>query len=258
MKVVILAGGRGSRLSEETESKPKPMIEIGGRPIIWHIMKIYSHYGFNDFVICLGYKGYVIKEYFLNYFIYNNDFSIDIRNNKVDALGNNNEEWNVTLVDTGLDTMTGGRIKRVQKFIGDETFMLAYGDGVANIDIGRLLRFHRKHRKSLTITAVMPPGRFGSLKIGSNDMVNKFVEKPLGDGAWINGGFYVLEPDVFNYLTGDETIWERGPIEKLVKEHKVVAFKHEGFWKPMDTLRDKIELERLWQNGNPPWKVWEG
>ncbi|WP_022854420.1 glucose-1-phosphate cytidylyltransferase [Thermodesulfatator atlanticus] len=257
MKVVILAGGFGTRLSEETHLKPKPMVEIGGKPILWHIMKVYSAYGFNDFIICLGYKGYVIKEYFANYFLHMADVTIDLKNNKIEVHSAKAEPWRVTLVDTGLNTMTGGRIKRIQKFIGDETFMLTYGDGVGDIDIKTLVEFHKKHGKYATVTAVQPSGRFGALELDEKDNVLSFREKPRGDGAWINGGFFVLEPAVFDYIEGDETVWEREPLENLAKDGQLVAYKHRGFWKCMDTLRDKNELEKLWQSGNPPWKVWK-
>ena len=257
MKVVILAGGFGTRLSEETHLKPKPMVEIGGKPILWHIMKVYSAYGFNDFIICLGYKGYVIKEYFANYFLHMADVTIDLNNNKIEVHSAKAEPWRVTLVDTGLNTMTGGRIKRIQKFIGDETFMLTYGDGVGDIDIKTLVEFHKKHGKYATVTAVQPSGRFGALELDEKDNVLSFREKPRGDGAWINGGFFVLEPAVFDYIEGDETVWEREPLENLAKDGQLVAYKHRGFWKCMDTLRDKNELEKLWQSGNPPWKVWK-
>ncbi|KAA0257625.1 glucose-1-phosphate cytidylyltransferase [Deferribacter autotrophicus] len=256
MKVVILAGGFGTRLSEETDIKPKPMVEIGGKPILWHIMKIYSHYGFNDFIICLGYKGYVIKEYFANYFLHMSDVTIDLKNNQIDVHNVKAESWKVTLVDTGLSTMTGGRIKRIKDYVGNKPFMLTYGDGVGNINIKELLEFHRRHGKYATLTAVQPSGRFGSLDL-EESQVKAFKEKPKGDGAWINGGFFVLEPQIFNYIKGDETIWEREPLENLAKEGQLMAYKHVGFWKPMDTLRDKRELESLWQSGNPPWKVWE-
>jgi glucose-1-phosphate cytidylyltransferase len=255
MKVVILAGGFGTRLSEETDIKPKPMVEIGGKPILWHIMKIYSHYGFNNFVICLGYKGYVIKEYFANYFLHMSDVTIDLKNNKMEIHNVKAESWKVTLVDTGLNTMTGGRIKKIQSYIGNETFMLTYGDGVGNINIKELLDFHKKHGKYATLTAVQPSGRFGALDLNDSE-IKAFKEKPKGDGAWINGGFFVLEHQIFDYIEGDETIWEREPLENLAKDGQLMAYKHKGFWKPMDTLRDKRELEALWQSGNPPWKVW--
>lgn len=257
MKVVILAGGLGTRISEETTVKPKPMIEIGGKPILWHIMKIYSHYGFNDFIICLGYKGYLIKEYFANYFLHQSDVTINMRENKVEVHDCKAEPWKITLIDTGLNTMTGGRIKRVQKHIGNNTFMLTYGDGVGNIPINKLLAFHKEHGKYLTITAVQPPGRFGALNLDNNNKVISFFEKPKGDFGWINGGFFVLEPEIFEYIEGDNTIWEKEPLENLARDGHVVAYKHYDYWKCMDTLRDKIELENLWDSGNPKWKVWE-
>lgn len=256
MKVVILAGGFGTRLSEETDLRPKPMVEIGGKPILWHIMKIYSTYGFNDFIICLGYKGYMIKEYFANYFIHNSDITISLKENTIQVHNNYCEPWRVTLVDTGLNTQTGGRIKRVQKYIGNETFMATYGDGVGDINLRDLLDFHRKHGKYATVTAVQPSGRFGALDINDGNLVVSFEEKPKGDKAWINGGFFVLEPEIFDYIDGDDTIWERESLVKLARDGQLVAFKHYGFWKPMDTLRDKRELEELWNSGNPPWKVW--
>ncbi|ACN99039.1 glucose-1-phosphate cytidylyltransferase [Sulfurihydrogenibium azorense Az-Fu1] len=256
MKVVILAGGFGTRLSEETDIKPKPMVEIGGKPILWHIMKIYSSYGFNDFIICLGYKGYIIKEFFANYFLYTSDVTIDLKDNKIEVHSVKAEPWKVTLVDTGLNTMTGGRIKRIKPFVENQTFMLTYGDGVGNIDIKKLLEFHKSHGKYATLTAVQPSGRFGALHL-EGDKVKEFEEKPKGDGAWVNGGFFVLEPQIFDYIEGDETIWEKEPLENLAKDGQLMAYKHTGFWKPMDTLRDKRELELLWQSGNPPWKIWE-
>lgn len=256
MKVVILAGGLGTRLSEETELKPKPMVEIGGKPILWHIMKIYSHYGFNDFIICLGYKGYIIKEYFANYFLHQTDVTIDIKNNKIKVHKTKAEPWRITLVDTGLNTMTGGRIKRIQDHIKG-TFMLTYGDGVSDINIKELLNYHKKTKKSVTITSVQPSGRFGAIDIDDKGNVKSFLEKPKGDGSWINGGFFVLEPEIFNYIKDDTTIWERDPLEKLTKDNKVAAYKYLGFWKCMDTLRDKIELETLWSSGKAPWKLWQ-
>lgn len=257
MKVVILAGGFGTRLSEETELKPKPMVEIGDRPILWHIMKIYSHYGFNDFIICLGYKGYVIKEYFANYFLHQSDVTFDFTN-KSDRIIHSQraEPWRVTLVDTGRNTMTGGRVKRIQEYVGNETFMLTYGDGVGDIAIGDLVRFHKNHGKYATVTAVQPSGRFGTMNLNDVDFVQSFQEKPKGDGSWINGGFFVLEPDIFDYIAGDETYWEREPLENLAKSGQLIAFRHHGFWKPMDTLRDKTALEELWNDGNAPWKIW--
>ena len=254
MQVVILAGGLGSRLSEETDVKPKPMVEIGGYPILWHIMKTYAHYGFNDFIVCLGYKGYIIKEYFLNYFYHNNDLLIDLSNNSVEITAKRSENWKITLVDTGLETMTGGRIKRKQNYLRG-TFMLTYGDGVANINLFELLRFHKKHGKLATITASQPPGRFGSLEIEMDSEVKIFNEKPQGDGSWINAGFFVLEEGIFDYIRDDKTVWEKEPLENLAKHHELYAYKHHGFWKPMDTLRDKRELEELWKNGNAPWTV---
>lgn len=256
MKVIILAGGLGTRLSEETTIKPKPMVEIGGMPIIWHIMKIYSAFGFNDFVVCLGYKGYVIKEYFANYFLHKSDVTIDLKNNSVKVHDSQAEPWNITLVDTGNETMTGGRIKRVQHHIGNEPFMLTYGDGVANININALLERHRQHGKYFTVTSVQPSGRFGALDLGENGEVRSFLEKPKGDGSWINGGFFVCQPEVFNYIDDDATIFERTPMEKLAAERQMVAYHHEGFWKPMDTLRDKTELEESWVSKTAAWKIW--
>jgi len=257
MKVIILAGGGGTRISEETDLRPKPMVEIGGKPILWHIMKIYSHYGFNDFVICLGYKGYQIKEYFAHYFLHQCDVTFDFRNNNQLSVHNQNAEpWKVTLVETGLNTMTGGRIRRVAPYVGNETFMLTYGDGVSDVSLEHLLAFHLAHGRYATVTSVQPSGKFGALDLDDKNKVTSFLEKPKGDGSWINGGFFVLQPEIFNYLEGDATIWEREPLECLVKEEQLMAFKHEGFWKPMDTLRDKIELENLWNNTVAPWKVW--
>ena len=256
MKVVILAGGMGTRISEETDLKPKPMIEIGGKPIIWHIMKIYSHYGFNDFVICLGYKGYMIKEYFANYFLHQADVTIDIKKNKMEIHHQKAEPWKVTLVDTGLDTMTGGRIKRIEKYVGNKAFMLTYGDGVADIDMKKLLNFHKESGKYVTLTSIQTIGRFGALNLDKNDNVLSFLEKPKGDGSWINGGFFVLESEIFKYID-DNSIWERTPLETFVGERQLSAYKHNGFWKCMDTLRDKIELENLWNNRKAPWKIWK-
>lgn len=256
MKVVILAGGLGTRLSEETDLRPKPMVEIGGKPILWHIMKIYSSYGFNDFVVCLGYKGYVIKEYFANYFLHQSDVTIDLQNNSVKTLNSKAEPWKVTLVDTGIDTMTGGRIKRIQKFIGKKPFMLTYGDGVGSVNIKKLIEFHKKTMKCATMTAVQPAGRFGALNLDNSDTVLSFLEKPKGDGAWINGGFFVLEPEVFKYLKGDETVWEWEPLESLSRDRQLAAFKHTGLWRPMDTLRDKRELNEMWNSGKAEWKTW--
>jgi len=256
MKVVILAGGFGTRITEESQYKPKPMIEIGEYPLLWHIMKLYSHYGFNDFIILLGYKGYVIKEYFANYFLHNSDVTIDLKNNSLEINQANVEPWKITLVDTGIDTLTGGRIKKAQKYIQNETFMLTYGDGIGDINIPELIKFHKEHKKLATITAVQPSGRFGALNLNDKNDVIQFQEKPKGDDAWINGGFFVLEPGIFDYIESD-VLWEKQPIDKLAKDNQLSAYKHNGFWKPMDTLRDKQELENLWQNNNALWKIWE-
>ena len=256
MKVVILAGGFGTRLSEETHLRPKPMVDIGDKPILWHIMKIYSSYGYNDFVICLGYKGYMIKEYFANYFIHQSDLTIDLTNNTIETHHSKAEPWKVTLVDTGKESMTGGRIKRIQKYVGNEPFLLTYGDGVGNVDIAALVEEHRRNQKLVTVTAVQPSGRFGALNLAENNQVNSFLEKPKGDGSWINGGFFVCQPEVFQYLDGDSTIWEREPMERIAADGQLQAFKHLGFWKPMDTLRDKQELEQAWESGTAPWKTW--
>jgi glucose-1-phosphate cytidylyltransferase len=257
MKVVIFAGGRGTRISEESHLKPKPMIAIGEKPILWHIMKIYAAYGHSDFVICLGYKGYVIKEYFINYFLHNSDLTVDIKDNTVTIHNKPKEEFRVTLVETGLDTMTAGRLKRVQSYIGNEEFMLTYGDGVADINVDNLLTFHHNHGKIATMTAIQPGSRFGIMDLDSNDVVSAFQEKPSEDGAWINGGFFVLKPEVFNYLhdDADDIMWERQPLTDLAKDHELVAYKHKGFWKAMDTLRDNTELNLMWEE-NPKWKVW--
>ena len=256
MKAVILAGGLGTRISEETSTRPKPMVEIGGKPILWHIMKTYSHYGINDFVICCGYKGYIIKEYFANYFLHMSDVTFDMSKNSMEVHQRSAEPWRVTLVDTGEDTMTGGRLKRVADYVKDETaFCLTYGDGVSNINITELIAFHQAQNVKATLTAAIPPGRFGALDIEGNK-VDSFMEKPKGDGGMINGGFFVLSPEVLDYLTDDQTIWEREPLERLAQEGDLAAFQHHGFWLPMDTLRDKIHLEELWQSGLAPWKVW--
>jgi glucose-1-phosphate cytidylyltransferase len=258
MKVLLLAGGFGTRLSEETQNIPKPMIEVGGKPILWHIMKLYSHFGFNDFVVLLGYKGYVIKEYFANYFLHSSDVTIDVRENKIEVLNNSSEPWKITLIDTGLNTMTGGRVKRVQEFVNDERFMLTYGDGVADIDIDALLKTHEEHGKAMTMTAVQPEGRFGSLKIIGDQQINSFQEKPKGDGTWINAGFFVCEPKVFDYINeGDKTIFERTPLQKLAKDGELFSYKHYGFWRPMDTLRDNKILNDLWNNNEASWKLWK-
>lgn len=257
MKVVLLAGGFGTRLSEETELRPKPMVEIGGKPILWHIMKQYSRYGFNDFVILLGYKGYYIKEYFANYFLHQSDVTIDIKNNSMEVLNNTSEPWRVTLLDTGLNSMTGGRIKRAQDFIGQEPFMLTYGDGVSNINIEELVGFHKNHGKSITMTSAQPDGRFGALEINSDNQVVEFKEKPKGDGSWINAGFFVCEPKVFDYITlGDKSIFEQEPLRNLAKDGELYTYKHDGFWMPMDTLRDKQKLNNLWSENKAPWKTW--
>lgn len=257
MKVVILAGGMGTRISEETDLRPKPMIEIGGKPILWHIMKIYSSFGFTEFVICCGYKGYMIKEYFANYFLHQADITLDLQKNSMEVHQSNAEPWKITLVETGINTMTGGRIKRIQKYI-DDTFLLTYGDGVGNIDINSLVDFHKKNNKKTTVTVVQPSGRFGAIQFNGSDKVKVFAfqEKPKGDGAWINGGFFVCEPSIFNIIEDDSTIWERKPLESLASEGELVAFRHYGFWRPMDTLRDKIELEEMWTSGEAKWKIW--
>lgn len=257
MKAVILAGGLGTRITEETHLKPKPMVEIGGMPILWHIMKLYSAHGINDFVICCGYKGYVIKEYFANYFLHMSDVTFDMVNNQMQVHQRKVEPWRVTLVDTGEETLTGGRLKRVTDYIKDEeAFCFTYGDGVANVDITALVKFHQRHGKLATVTAVQPPGRYGALKMRKNT-VQGFVEKPMGDGGWINGGFFVLSPDCLNYIGGDQSSWECEPLEKLSADGQLMAFEHAGFWQPMDTLREKNQLEELWQSGKAPWKIWE-
>ena len=257
MKVVILAGGLGTRISEETDLKPKPMIEIGGKPILWHIMKIYSSYGFNEFVICCGYKGYLIKEYFANYFLHQADVTLDLQKNSMEVHQSKAEPWKITLVDTGISTMTGGRIKRIKNYI-DGTFLLTYGDGVGDIDINALIDFHNKNKKKATVTVVQPSGRFGAIQFDSNDSVKVFAfqEKPKGDGAWINGGFFVCEPSIFDEIEDDKTIWERKPLENLAANSELAAYRHYGFWRPMDTLRDKIDLEEMWNSGGAKWKLW--
>ena len=257
MKALLLAGGLGTRLSEETDLRPKPMVEIGGKPILWHIMKIYSSYGINDFVILLGYKGYYIKEYFANYFLHQSDITIDLQNNKMEILNNTSEPWKVTLLDTGFDSMTGGRIKRAQSFVGDEPFLLTYGDGVADINISELIEFHKKHGKAMTMTSAQPDGRFGALEILEDNRVNQFQEKPKGDGSWINAGFFVCEPKVFDYITeGDGTVFEQTPLKNLAKDGEIFTYKHDGFWMPMDTLRDKNMLNDMWSSNKAPWKIW--
>lgn len=255
MIAVILAGGLGTRISEESHLKPKPMIEIGGKPILWHIMKIYSHYGINDFVVCLGYRGYVIKEYFANYFLHMSDVTFDMAQNRMEVHQNSAEPWRVTLVDTGPDTLTGGRLKRVRDYLGTETFCFTYGDGVADIDIAAQLACHRKHGKLATVTAIQPPGRYGALDIHGGQ-VTSFQEKPAGDGAWVNGGFFVLDPRVIDYIDGDQSSWEAEPLLRLASEGELMSYQHRGFWQPMDTMRDKNQLEELWQSGRAPWKIW--
>jgi glucose-1-phosphate cytidylyltransferase len=257
MKVVILAGGFGTRLSEETEVKPKPMVEIGGKPILWHIMKIYSHYGYNEFIICLGYKGYIIKEYFANYYRHLSDITIDLSSNSTEIHTSQAEPWKITLIDTGQDTMTGGRVKRIQRYTDGKPFMLTYGDGVGEINIPELINFHKKNKRYLTVTAVQPSGRFGALNLSDANEVHSFMEKPKGDGSWINGGFFICEPEVFKYIQGDSTIFEREPMEQLALDNQMMAFKHGGFWRPMDTLRDRNELVDLWDKGQAKWKVWK-
>jgi glucose-1-phosphate cytidylyltransferase len=257
MKVVILAGGFGTRISEESHLKPKPMIEIGGRPILWHIMKIYSHFGFNDFVICLGYKGYCIKEYFAHYFLHESNVTFDFSNgNSRITHEHTAEPWRVTLVDTGLETMTGGRIRRIQSYVGDNPFMLTYGDGVGDVDIRALVDYHQSHGKLATVTSTQPSGRFGALKLNGKDQVESFQEKPQGDGSWVNAGFFVLQPEVFDYIEAEATILEREPLENLARDGELMTYKHRGYWQPMDTLRDKIHLEDLLKANKAPWKIW--
>jgi len=256
MKAVILAGGLGTRISEETHLKPKPMVEIGGKPILWHVMKIYSAHGINDFVICAGYKGYVIKEYFANYFLHMSDVTFDMKDNRMGVHQRRSEPWRVTIVDTGDATMTGGRLKRVREYLGDETFCFTYGDGVGDVNITELVAFHKREARLATLTGVQPPGRYGALGI-EDSRVTSFQEKPVGDGGWINGGFFVLEPKVIDYIEGDSAIWERKPMERLAAEGQMGVFKHTGFWQPMDTLREKTYLEDLWASGKAPWKLWK-
>ncbi|MBL6749655.1 MAG: glucose-1-phosphate cytidylyltransferase [Nevskia sp.] len=255
MKAVILAGGLGTRIAEETSLRPKPMVEIGGKPVLWHVMKIYSSHGINDFIICLGYKGYVIKEYFANYFLHTSDVTFDLANNRMDVLHRHAEPWRVTLVDTGEATQTGGRLKRVRDYIGAEDFCLTYGDGVADVDIGALVAFHRRQKTLATLTASQPPGRFGALDMDGH-LITAFREKPQGDGAWINGGFFVLSPRALDLIDGDDTAWEREPLERLAAQGQLSAYQHTGFWQCMDTLRDKKLLESLWESGRAPWKSW--
>ena len=258
MKVVIFAGGLGTRISEETETRPKPMVEIGGKPILWHVMKIYSHYGFNDFIICLGYKGYLIKEYFMNYFLHNSDITIDLADNKTTIHGSNSEPFKVTLVETGLHTKTAGRLKQVQRYLGEEDFMLTYGDGVSDVNLKDLLTFHKTHKKVATVTAIQMDSRFGGMDLGNDGEVVSFREKAKDESKWINGGFFVLKSSVFNYLQGDMTnmMWEDEPLEKLTLAGELVAYQHKGFWKCMDALRDKMEMEELWKNKKAKWKTW--
>jgi glucose-1-phosphate cytidylyltransferase len=255
MKAVILAGGLGTRISEESHLRPKPMIEIGGKPILWHIMKMYSAHGIDDFIVCCGYKGYVIKEYFANYYLHQADATFDLSTNRMEVHQNSAEPWRVTLVDTGEDTMTGGRLRRVKAYLGSEDFCFTYGDGVSDIDIGDLIRFHKRHLTLATVTAVQPPGRFGALNLDQHSVVG-FEEKPSGDNSWINGGFFVLSPKVLDYIQGDDTIWEREPMERLAREGRMSAYQHRGFWQPMDTVRDRSQLEALWHSGKAPWKIW--
>jgi glucose-1-phosphate cytidylyltransferase len=257
MKAVILAGGLGTRISEETHLKPKPMIEIGGKPILWHLMKIYSSHGVNDFIICCGYKGYIIKEYFANYFLHMSDVTFDMTNNKMKVHQQNAEPWTVTLVDTGEDTQTGGRLKRVASYLKNEkSFCFTYGDGLANVDIAKLIQFHEKHGKLATVTAVQPPGRYGALN-RDNNLVTGFVEKPKGDGGWINGGFFVLSPKCIDYIDSDDTPWEQKPLKDIALKGELMAYEHKDFWQPMDTLREKNLLEELWDSGKTPWKTWK-
>ena len=258
MKVLLLAGGFGTRLSEETDIKPKPMVDVGGKPILWHIMKTYSHHGFNEFVILLGYKGYYIKEYFANYFLHQSDVTIDMSDGSMEIHNNSSEPWKVTLLDTGLDSMTGGRIKRAQDFVGEESFMLTYGDGVADINIEELVKFHKTHGKAMTMTSAQPDGRFGALNIDENNKVKEFKEKPKGDGSWINAGYFICEPKVFDYIVdGDSSVFEQSPLMNLAKDDEVHTYKHHDFWMPMDTLRDKHKLNELWSSDKAPWKVWD-
>ncbi|MGZ5236673.1 MAG: glucose-1-phosphate cytidylyltransferase [Caldimonas sp.] len=255
MKAVILAGGLGTRLAEETSVRPKPMVEIGGKPVLWHILKSYSHHGINDFVICLGYRGYLVKEYFANYFLHMSDVTFDLAENRMEVCHRHCEPWRVTLVDTGERTQTGGRLRRVRDYLDDGTFCFTYGDGLADVDIGASIAFHREQKRLATLTAVQPAGRFGAIDI-VDKRITRFEEKPQGDGSWINGGFFVLEPEVLEHIEDDATVWEREPMEQLAKDGQLSAFTHRGFWQPMDTLRDKMRLEELWQSGAAPWKVW--
>jgi glucose-1-phosphate cytidylyltransferase len=256
MKAVLLAGGLGTRISEESALRPKPMIEVGGRPVLWHIMKMYSRHGINDFIVCLGYKGYMIKEYFANYFLHSSNITVQTKPGKIEYHDSTAEDWRITLVDTGEDTMTGGRLKRVGRYLTpNESFCLTYGDGVSDVDIGALVKFHKSHGKEATVTAVMPPGRYGALDL-TGDFVNRFIEKPHGDNGVINGGFFVLQPEALSRIAGDSTSWEHAPLESLARDQQLKAFRHTGFWQPMDTLRDRNYLEQLWQEGKAPWKSW--
>ncbi|MEM1368701.1 MAG: glucose-1-phosphate cytidylyltransferase [Cyanobacteria bacterium P01_H01_bin.15] len=257
MKAVILAGGFGTRLSEETHLRPKPMVEIGGKPILWHILMGYSFYGIHEFVVCCGYKGYVIKEYFANYFLHMSDVTFHMDENRMEVHRRQAQPWKVTLVDTGEGTLTGGRLKRVQSYVEDQTFCFTYGDGVANVDIAALVKFHQQQGRWATLTSVQPPGRYGAIRLSPNHEVEAFQEKPQGDNAWVNGGFFVLEPKIFDYIEGDQVSWESGPLQRLAAKSQLSAYKHTGFWQPMDTLRDKNHLESLWQSGDAPWKVWQ-
>lgn len=255
MKAVILAGGKGTRISEESEFKPKPMIEIGGRPIIWHLMKIYDFYGVKDFIICAGHLGYVIKEYFSNYFLHMSDITFDLSDNTLEIHKKRSEKWKITIIDTGTDTMTGGRLKRIKPYLNNETFFMTYGDGLSDIDISASFKFHKSQGREATLVAVQQPGRFGAIEL-EDGIVNKFKEKPTGDGSWINGGFFILEPSIFDLIDGDSCVWEKQPLEDLSERNQLNAFKHKGFWQPMDTLRDKINLEKLWYSGSAPWRIW--
>jgi len=257
MKVVILAGGLGTRISEESGTRPKPMVEIGGKPILWHIMKTYSHYGFNEFVILLGYKGYVIKEFFFNYYLHHNSLTIDLSSNSIKYHGSKSEPWKVSLIDTGLNTMTGGRVAKISSLIGNEKFLLTYGDGLSDVNISDMIKFHDNHNGVMTMLSVQPEGRFGSINISKDKKVNSFVEKPKGDGGWINAGYFICEPEIFKYLPDDETlVLEKEPIEKLAKDSKLFSYQYDGFWKPMDSLKDKNDLNKIWQDSAAPWKVW--
>ena len=256
MKAVILAGGYGTRISEESAVRPKPMVEIGEKPILWHIMKIYAAHGIDEFVIAAGYRGYLIKEYFANYFLHTTDITVDLRTREIQALASSAEPWTVTVVDTGEGTMTGGRLKRVREHVGDETFCLTYGDCVTDLDIGKEIEFHRETGALATLAAVQPPGRFGVLSLDEGDRVTSFLEKPAGEGGWVNGGFFVVEPDVVDLIDGDETVWEHEPISRIADESRLFAYRHQGFWHPMDTLRDRVVLEDYWSSGKPPWKIW--